>query len=180
MAIMKVNTSTNPRSNQSSRSFTSSLRLGAVLLALGPAAACAGLVPPARSSGVAKSPDGVAISVARQQCTQIAEPDWPGNDLVEEVLEVEVKNASAAPLAVHRDAFRLLTPDGGAVRTVTWRADEPIVVATGETQAFELRFMVRGGLECTGEMRLDPDSGMSAGNHVVTVETVSFVPCRKR
>ncbi len=178
--IMKVTTSSTPWWNQSLHRLSSSLRLGAVLLALGPAAACAGLTPPVRSSGVAKSSDGIAVSVARQHCTQTTEPDWPGNDLVEEVLEVEVKNASAAPLAVHRDAFRLRTPDGGAIPTVTWRADEPIAVATGETRAFELRFMIRGSLECTREMRLDPDSGMSLGDHAVAVGTVDFVPCRTR
>jgi hypothetical protein len=148
----------------------------AALFALAPA--CAGLTPPARSSGAAKSSDGVAVAVARQQCTQTAEPDWWGNDLVEEVLEVEVRNASAAPLAVHRDAFRLLTPDGAALRTITWGAADPLTVATGETRAFELRFMNRGSLQCSGEMRLDPDGGVALPDHTVSVGAVRFVPCR--
>ena len=152
------------------------LRAGVVLLALAPA--CAGLTPPARNSGAATSPDGVTVAVARQSCTQASRPAFWGDALVEEVLEVEVRNASTAPLAVHRDAFRLLTPDGAALRTVTWRAANPLTLATGETRAFELRFMARGSLQCSGEMRLDPDSGMALPDHTVAVGAVRFVPCR--
>jgi hypothetical protein len=147
-------------------------------LALSLAPACAGLAPPARNGGAAVSREGVQVAVARQGCSQTVEPEQPGNDLVEEIVEVEVKNPNAAPLTVHRDAFRLMTPDGSALETMTLRAADPLTVAAGETRRFELRFMTRGSLQCAREMSLDADHAVVLADRPVHVDPVSFTPSR--
>jgi hypothetical protein len=149
-----------------------------VSLALGLGPACAGLRPPARNGGAAVSREGVEVAVARQGCSQTVEPEQPGNDLVEEIVEIEVKNPNPAPLTVHRDAFRLVTPDGYALETMTFRAADPLTVAGGETRRFELRFMTRGSLQCAREMRLDAGQAVVLADHPVHVDAVRFTPTR--
>ena len=75
------------------------------------APACAPLQLPYKSGGPA-SREGVELVVTRQSCTQNVDPDFYGPDLVEEVVEVQVRNATSSPLTVQRDAFRLIAPDG--------------------------------------------------------------------
>ena len=149
-----------------------------LLAALAVAPACAGLQPPVQNSGPAQGRDGVRLAVTRQTCSQIVEPEQPGNDLVEEIVEVEVRNAGAAPLTVHRDGFRLVTPDGYALPTVTFRAGQPLTVSGGETRAFELRFQTRGSLQCAREMRLEAGPAVTLDAHSVDVGAIRFVPSR--
>jgi hypothetical protein len=146
----------------------------AVALAL---ASCA-LRPPVQNSGPAVSREGVAVAVTRQGCTQTVEPDEPGNDLVEAVLEVQVRNATSAPLTVHRDAFRLVTPDGYALETATFGAVDPLVLASGENRTFELRYMTRGSLQCSREMTLVAASGITLRDRAVEIGAVRIVPRR--
>ena len=158
------------------QAFTSVISKAAVVLLLAPA--CASLRPPAQNNGPAVSAEGVQIAVARQACAQTQEPDYYADDLVETTLEIQVRNATPDPLTVHRDAFRLMTPDGVALRTVTWRAMDPLTVKGGETGTFELRFMTRGSLECGREMRLDADAGVRVNGRPVEVGIISFQPSR--
>jgi hypothetical protein len=140
--------------------------------------ACAPLRLPEKTTGPATSREGVQIAVNRQSCTQNLDPDFPGSDLVEEVVELQVRNQTAADLTVRRDAFRLVAPDGRALRTLTWRASDPLALKSGETRTFELRFMTRGGLECGREMKLEPDSGLRMRDHAVQLGAISFQPSR--
>jgi len=151
------------------------MKLAPLLLAVG---ACATLAPPAQSTGPARSDKGIQLAVVRQGCSQTQEPDQYGWDLVEENVEIEVRNASPEPATVHREQFRLLGPDGSALRTLTWRAADPLMVAGGQVQTFELRYMTHGGLACTGEMRLDPGSGITLRESAVALRPVSFIPTR--
>jgi hypothetical protein len=114
--------------------------------------------------------------VARQGCSQTTEPEEPGADPVEERLEVHVRNGASDPVAVQRDKFRLLAPDGSALETVTWRAAEPLTVPGGQDGTFELRFMTRGGLACRSEMRLDARDALALRGNPVALGAVSFVP----
>lgn len=134
--------------------------------------------PPARNAGPARSVTGVEVAVLRQGCAQTDEPDDYGWDLVEENVEIQVRNDGPGAATVHRDRFRLLAPDGSQLRTITWRAVDPLVVATGQTRAFELRFMTRGGLACTKEMRIDPDAGITVGEAPLAFQPLAFVPTR--
>ena len=145
------------------------------LAAVGPGCA---LAPPFRSSGPSVSQDGVQLAVTRQRCAQVPEPDEYGWDLVEATLEVQIRNATPATLIVRRDAFRLLGPDGTALKTLTWRAADPLAIDGGATRTFQLRFMTHGGLECAGEMALDVDAGLSLPDGPVKIGTVKFVPSR--
>ena len=79
---------------------------------------------------------------------------------------------------MHRDGFRLRGPDGRAVPTKSWQADEPLYVEAGQTRTFELRFMSRGGLSCTKPMQLEASSGITKGTVQVQIGAVTFVPSR--
>jgi hypothetical protein len=146
----------------------------AVTLAIA-GASCATLQPPGRTSG-GQSREGVAIAIARQHCSQTFEPSWTGRDLTEEILEIEIRNAASVPLMVRGDAFRLVTPGGAALRSLTWRASDPLPVAAGDTQILRLRFMGRAGLACEREMRLDADGGLRLAGRAISIGPVAFVP----
>ena len=149
------------------------------LLALcGLASACVSMRPPIQSSGPASSREGVEVAVTRQGCSQIVEPEQPGNDLVEEVVEIQVRNAATIPVVVHRDAFRLVAPDGASLETMTFRAVDPLTVAGGETRSFELRFMTRGSLQCAREMRLEAGRGVVREDRPIEIGAVRFRPSR--
>jgi hypothetical protein len=139
---------------------------------------CRALRPPVQNSGPAVSAEGVQLAVTGQDCTQVQEPDQHDNDLVEAVLEVQMRNGMSEPLLVRRDAFRLLAPDGTALRALTWRAADPLTITGGETRQFRLRFMTRGGLECAREMRLDAGSAVLLGDRPVHIQAIRFVPSR--
>jgi hypothetical protein len=141
--------------------------------------ACAPLRPPAQNSGQTISTEGVEFGVTRQSCTQTKDPDQPGDDLVEEVVEIELRSPVATSLALQRDAFRLVTPDGFALRTITWGSAEPITIAGGETRTFALRFMTRGSLQCAGPMRLEPRDAVRQAGSVVDLRAVTFTPSRE-
>jgi hypothetical protein len=138
------------------------------------APACA-LRPPIQNSGAARAPEGVQVAVLRQSCSQTVETEQPGNDLVEATVEVEVRNASPAPIAVHRDGFRLTAPDGSAIRTATWFAKDGLSVDPGQTQTFELRFMSRGGLSCSQAMALESPAAITRGTEPMKIGAVTFV-----
>jgi hypothetical protein len=146
----------------------------ALTLALAVTPACASLGPPARTSGPSVSSEGVELAVAAQSCTQSADPDWPV--LGEAVLEIHVRNGTAAPLTVRRDDFRLVTPDGSALRSRSWGAVQPLVVGGGETSAFELRFQSYDSLACERELWLEPRAGLVVGRTPAAIEPVRFVP----
>ena len=138
--------------------------------------ACASMRPPAQNSGPTLSTEGVQLAVLRQSCTQSQEPDQTGNDLAEAVVEVQVRNAAPAPVTIRRTAFRLLTPDGFALKTMTWGSADALVLAGGETRAFEIRFMSRGSLACGRELQLDPGAGVCLGGKSVKMKAVTFTP----
>jgi hypothetical protein len=139
---------------------------------------CAPLRLPDQTSGPAISHEGVQVAVTRQSCTENVDPDFYGQDLVEEVVEVAVRNATPDPVIVQRDAFRLIAPDGPALKTITWNAVDPLALAGGELRTFELRFMTRGALACDHEMKLDSDAGVRINGQPVRVGAIPFVPSR--
>ena len=136
------------------------------------------LTPPFKNGGPAVSQEGVQVAVTRQRCDQDDEPDWYGSDLVEAILEIQVRNATSTQLIVHRDAFRLVGPEGIALKPQTWRCADPMTINGGATGTFELRFMTRGGLECAGEMSLDVEGGLALPAGAVKLGSVRFVSSR--
>jgi len=155
-----------------------SIRAASIVLALALAPACAPLRLPYKGGGPVASPEGVDLAVERQSCTQNVDPDFYGEDLVEEVVEVRVRNATPQPVVVQRDAFRLMSHDGSGVKPITWRAVDPLSLNGGETRTFELRFMTRGALECAGEMKLDPDAGLVMNGRPLVMSAITFQPSR--
>jgi hypothetical protein len=147
-----------------------------LVLALALAPACLPLRPPVESSGPALSREGVKIAVTGQGCSQNVDSDFPGNDLVEERVEVQIQNATPAPLSVSRDAFRLVAPDGTDLATMTWRAAEPLPIGAGDTQAFTLRFMTRGLLDCTRPMKLMAHAGVKMNEQPIQLGAITFLP----
>lgn len=142
------------------------------------AGGCASLRPAAQTSPPAVSPEGVQVALLGQSCVQVKGSDWPYNDLVEVHVAFGVNNPTSMPLVVHRDQFRLIAPDGIALRTLTWGAGEPVTVAPGQQPSFELRYMTRGSLNCAQPMELAPATGVVAGDHPLTLAAVRFVPRR--
>jgi hypothetical protein len=154
------------------------VRVMAIGFLLAGVGACATMRPPATSSGPAMSSNGVQIAVVRQICAE-SQPVGPmlGN-WVDETVEVQVRNGSPQPVAIHLDRFRLLGPDGGVLASGADPSIEPLAVARGETRTVEVRFSSRGGLECTRPMRLDAGAGITSGEAPVVLGLVSFVPSR--
>ena len=154
----------------SSIAFIAAVSLPAV------AGGCATMGPPAQAAAPAASPEGVTVALLGQSCVQSFEPEWKGAQLVEVHVAVGVSNASAAPLLIRRDQFRLVAPDGTAVKTITYGAAEPVSVPPGQEPSFELRFMARGGLRCTTPMQLETRDGVLAGDRPVTLASLRFLP----
>ncbi len=155
---------------------TAVLGVSGLFLALG--AGCMPLHPPAQNGGQVASREGVSLAISRQRCTATSDPDQQGTDLVEERIELRVHNRSSEPLTVHRDAFRLVTPDGDALKTVSWFVAQPVTVASGGESTFELRFMARAAIECQREMRLAADDALEVGARPVALQAIAFVPER--
>lgn len=116
------------------------------------------------------------MAVERQSCNETVQPKQPGNDLVEATVEVEVRNPTDQPVAIHRDRLRLTAPDGSSIRTSTWFANDPLPVASAQSQTFQVRFMSRGGLSCWKPMELRADGAVTRGAEPLTLATVRFTP----
>lgn len=138
--------------------------------------ACA-LKPPVENSGTA-SKNGVQVAVIGQRCTETVEPEWPGANLVQAIVELQVANTGSAPLTVHPDRLDLRGTDGRKVPTAGWGAGDTLSVDAGQSRVVKVRFMTRGGLSCTKPMQLDADSGITMGTAPVKVGSVTFVPSR--
>ena len=124
------------------------------------APACAPLRLPYRAGAPAASREGVEIAVNRQSCTQDQEPEFYGEDLVEEVVDAPVERRG-----IER-----------GLKTLTWKAIDPLALSAGETRTFQLRYMTRGGLECAREMKLDFDGGVKINGRPVALGVVTFQP----
>ena len=138
--------------------------------------ACAHLAAPARNGGPTRSAEGVELAVAGKSCAETQEPDWYGDDLAELTLQVRVRNPTNAPVTIHREDLRLLVPAGGALRTISWRAAEPLPVAVGETKAFEIRFMSRGVLACGAAPELETRGSVTMDDKVLPTGRIAFTP----
>jgi hypothetical protein len=114
--------------------------------------------------------------VLRQSCSQTVETEQPGNDFVETIVELEISNRTSAPIAIRRDEFQLVAPDGRAIRTSTWFAGSPRSVEPGQAQTFELRFVSRGGLSCYKGMVLESPSAVVKGTAGVKLDPVRLAP----
>lgn len=143
-------------------------------LALSTFSACATLHPLAKTTGPTASGDGVELAVVRQSCQRSHSPDQPDTYLIEETVELEVR--SAAPLEIHRDAFRLVTPSGAQLHTVTWGSAEPLGIAASQPQKFELRFQANGARDCTDPVKLVPEMAIKRAGTPVQLAAITFTP----
>lgn len=145
---------------------------------VGGMSACA-LTAPLQNGGPATSREGIQLAVVKQRCEQVTEPDLPGDDLAELIVEVQVHNPTSDAATIRRTDFRLLgAEDTFAIKTSTWGAIDPITVGPSSDQTFEMRFMARGAFECAKAMRLDPGKGIMTREQPVKLGAVTFVPRR--
>jgi hypothetical protein len=156
------------------RILVSSVAVGVIALAL---SACATLHPPAKTTGPAASGDGVELAVVRQSCQRSHSPDQPDTYLIEETIELEVR--SSTPLEIRRDAFRLVTPGGASLHSVTWGSAEPLAVAASQPQKFELRFQANGARDCTDPVKLMPEQAVRRAGTPVALGEITFTPVAK-
>ena len=150
--------------------------LASAVVLPGLAGGCATMGPPVQAATPAVSSQGIKVALLGQSCDQSVEPDWKGAQLVEVNVNVGISNPTSAPLVIHRDQFRLVAPDGTAVKTISLGAADPLSVAPGQEPSFELRFMARGGLRCTTPMQLETRGGVLAGDQPVTLAGLHFQP----
>jgi hypothetical protein len=148
----------------------------AAALLLAPLVPACGLQPPIQTSGAAVSKEGIQLRVLRESCSETVQPKQPGNDLVEVIVDVEVRNGTSEPVGVHRDGFRLGAPDGSLIRTSTLFASDPVTVDAAQALTLTLRFMSRGGLSCWKEMTLKAFSAVTRGTAPVEIGSVRFIP----
>jgi hypothetical protein len=137
---------------------------------------CAHLTPPAQNSGPTTAKEGVALALTGQSCYQAQEPDWPDNDLAELIVEVQVANTAAAPIAVARSNIQLGLPGGGELPTITAGAGEPLAVPGGESRRFRLRYMTRGVLRCASRLTLDTRGSVTLAGRVLDTGRIAFSP----
>ena len=152
--------------------FAFNVAFGATVVASG---GCVGLQPPIQNSGAVTTTDGIQVAVLGQRCSKTVEPDFPGANLVEMTVQIEVRNMTAEALSVRRDGFRIIAPDGASIPTSTWSADVPLSLAPRGVREFELRFMSRGGLRCSKEMTLAAPSALMRGTEIARIGTIKFV-----
>jgi hypothetical protein len=141
--------------------------------------ACAvAMQPLARGRGPSVSPEGVQVAVVGQRCkpsgTQY--PDELEDDHADVEVKVEVRDATPSGVVVHRDRFRLVTPDGTVVSAVTWGLGDPLMVRGGEARSFELAFQPDGNLQCSQEMRLQAEASIFLHGSALKIGAVPFVP----
>jgi hypothetical protein len=136
--------------------------------------ACAHLSPPAQNSGPTMAKEGVALALTGQSCFQSQETDWPDDDLAELVVEVQVANTAATPVAVERSNIHLALPEGGELPTVTAGAGEPLAVPGGESRRFRLRYMTRGVLRCASRLTLDTRGSVTLAGRVLDTGKIAF------
>jgi len=150
------------------------LRFAPLLLVLGPACAT---TPPVQNAGSVAS-NGVQVAVVGQRCTETVETDWPGANLVQATVEFQVRNSNPNPVTVNREGLFLRGTDGRPVPSRGWESGDTVLVGSGETRTFDLRFMTRGGISCTKPMQLDAASGITVGTVPLRMGSVTFVPSK--
>jgi hypothetical protein len=144
-----------------------------LVLALILVTACAH-APVYRSSGPSTN-DGVKVAIVGQSCDQYHDSDFDYDDLVGLELDLEVRNDTDAPLAVHRDMIRVIAGDGIAPQTLTWKAAKPIQVEPRSIQRVSVRYMDRGNLECRGPLDLDLKNAVTRGGAPLALAPIRFV-----
>jgi hypothetical protein len=144
-------------------------------LALAAVSGCAGMLPPAQSTGAQFSDDGVHVAVIGQSCVESPDASRPGKSLLDLTLTIEVGNATIRPIVVHRDRIALMLPGKVAARTSTPTAALIMSVEPGTTSPFELRF-VGPDVKCTQELRLETSDALESRGRSIAVNGVRFVP----
>jgi hypothetical protein len=119
--------------------------------------------------------DGVKIAIVGQSCNQYHEPNFEFDDFVGLELDLEVRNATDAPLTVHRDMIRVVASDGMSPKTLTWEAVKPIQIEAGGIQRISVRYMDRGSLECRGPLDLDLNNAVTHGGAPLALAPIHFV-----
>lgn len=143
------------------------------LLALILASACAH--HPAYQSSGPSIGDGVKVAIVGQSCSQHHDSNFEFGDFVDLDLDLEVCNATQAPLTVHRDMIRVIAADGIAPSPLTWKAVEPIQVGPESNQRISVRYTNRGSLECRGPLDLDLENAVRRGGAPLALAPIHFV-----
>jgi hypothetical protein len=150
----------------------------ALLLALvltGAAFGCAGMRPPARTSGATFSDDGVQLAVVGQRCSQVPDPKHPRKRLLDATFAIEVGNPTYGTVVVHPSRMILVMPGEVAMRPTVVGAVDVVAVETGITSPFVLRFVAEG-ISCAQELRLEPNTALELNGQPIVIAPIRFVP----
>ncbi len=140
---------------------------------------CATMVPPARSSGVALSEEGIQLVVVGQVCKQSRATSASSPPSLDATLAIEVGNPRPGPVSVYPDRLILVAPGGVSARVSTREAVDPLSIESGTTVPVTLHFTVAGA-NCSQEMQLDASSALQWQGRPITVSAIRFVPIAPR
>jgi hypothetical protein len=143
------------------------------VLALIFASACAH--HPAYQNSGPSIEDGVKVAIVGQSCSQHHDSNFEFDDFVDLDLDLEVCNATHAPVTIHRDMIRVIADDGIAPSPLTWNAVEPIQVEPDSIQRISVRYMNRGSLQCRGPLDLDLKNAVRRGGTPLALAPIHFV-----
>jgi len=114
------------------------------------------------------------VDIVGQDCSDSHEPtDFAGSEVIQLRMKIGVTNRGAHNIAFAPERLRLIASDG--LRPVPVGADSPLIVMPGETKVASVRFMTRGGLQCSEELRLDLSDSLVAGVTPVSLQPIAFV-----
>jgi hypothetical protein len=144
-------------------------------LALLAVTGCGGMLPLARNSGAVISDEGVVLAVTGQNCRVSSDSKPRGKPVMDASFAVEVGSSTLDGVTVYPARFLLIVADRRGVPASPWEVPESILVETGTTFRFALRF-VAPGVHCSQEMRLAANGALEVRGRPVNLEAVRFVP----
>jgi hypothetical protein len=130
------------------------------------------------NEGSVISPEGVKVTMVRQECALNADPTDP-SETGEIAVQLRVSNPTPGTVTVHQDTVKLLVPDFPAAAGVA--AETGIItVASGSSETFEVRFKSPDELCCV-DMDLHLDVGKTvtldtAGGRAADLPPLMFGP----
>src|SRR5581483_7265410 len=120
----------------------SAAALVSLSIALGLGAGCATMSPPARSSGVTLSDEGISLAVVGQTCAE--RPGAGASPSADTTLSIEVGNPTPEPVTVYPERMHLRARGPVGSRPVKGEDNQPRTVDGGTTEPFTIRFVAPG------------------------------------
>ena len=157
---------------------TTKQSLAAFVAAIVLGSGCSWFLARPLNEGSVISPEGVKMTMIRQECAMNPDPVDP-SDTGEIAVVLRVQNPTSSPVTIHRDTVRLLVPDFPAVPGAPTETG-PLTAAGGGSETFEVRFKSPDELCCVDmDLHLDVAQTVTmdaAGGKPVALPPLMFGP----